>query len=56
MSDRFHVTHLSLGFEESMDAAIGFVIEGLIKEETVFIVSPDTETQFRNVNAQLAEI
>lgn len=51
-----HVTHLSLGSEESMGYAIGFVIEGLINEETVCIVSPDTETKTRNVNTQLVEI
>jgi hypothetical protein len=41
--DVSHVTNLSLGSEESMGCAIGFVIEGLINEETVCIVSPDTK-------------
>jgi excisionase family DNA binding protein len=41
--DGSHVTHLSLNLEESLDVAVSFVMDGLVNEETVCIVSPHIE-------------
>ncbi len=43
--DGSHVTHLSLNPDESLDMAASFVIEGLVNEETVCVVSPDVENK-----------
>jgi excisionase family DNA binding protein len=43
--DGSHVTHLSLTPQESFDVALSFVIEGLVKQETVCVVSPDAESK-----------
>jgi excisionase family DNA binding protein len=41
--DGSHVTHLSLNPEESFDVAVSYVIDGLVNQETVCVVSPDVE-------------
>ncbi len=43
--DGSHVTHLGLDPEESFDIAVSFVLEGLVNEETVCVVSPDAESK-----------
>lgn len=43
--DGSHVTHLSLDPDESLDTALSFIVEGLVNNETVGVVSPDAESK-----------
>jgi excisionase family DNA binding protein len=54
--DGSHVTHLSLNPEESLDVAVSFVIEGLVNNETVCVVSPDVLKEKDHRNIETANI
>jgi excisionase family DNA binding protein len=60
--DGSHVTHLSLDPDESLDTALAFIVEGLVNNETVSVVSSCAESksiieglQQRNVHADRLE-